>query len=167
MVGLALRSGRTTMGQLSDSAAQPGRYVKPTFAMAHLVNPIVARLGGTLVLTVPGRRTGRPVPVPLGRPFDLDGVRYLVAGGGETHWVRNLRAAGGGELRLGGVTTRFAAVEVDGPELDRIVAAYRTKQGRTVEAFFRELPDPRDHPAFRVEPIAMPVTADQSPSAAS
>jgi deazaflavin-dependent oxidoreductase (nitroreductase family) len=78
--------------------------------MARLVNPIVGRLGGTLVLIVAGRRTGRPRAVPLGRPFEVGGVRYLVAGGGETQWVRNLRAAGAGRIRFQRVTTPFRAV---------------------------------------------------------
>jgi deazaflavin-dependent oxidoreductase (nitroreductase family) len=162
-IALALRHGRTTMGQRSDSAPRPPRYVRPTIAMARLINPIVARLGGTLVLTVRGRRTGRPVRVPLGRPFDLDGVRYLVAGGGETHWVRNLRASGVGELRLHGARTAFRAVELEGPERDRIVAAYREKQGRTVEGFFRALPELADHPVFRVEPMVAAATAVTAP----
>jgi len=132
--------------------ARHHRYVPSGFVMAHVVNPIVGRLGGTLVLIVPGRQTGQSRSVPLGRPFDLDGVRYLVAGGGETQWVRNLRAAGHGQLRVHGVTTSFHAVEIEGPERDRVVAAYRAKQGRTVEGFFRQLPDPSDHPVFRVEP---------------
>jgi deazaflavin-dependent oxidoreductase (nitroreductase family) len=132
--------------------AKPPRYVRSGFVMAHLVNPIVQRLGGTLVLIVAGRQTGQPRTVPLGRPFEDAGIRYLVAGGGETQWVRNLRAAGSGRLRFKGVTTPFRAVEIEGPERDRIVAAYRAKQGRTVEGFFRELPEPADHPVFRVEP---------------
>ncbi len=152
------------MTQRSDP--RPARYVRPTFVMAHLVNPIVARLSGTLVLTVAGRRSGRPVRVPLGRPFDLDGVRYLVSGGGETHWVRNLRAAGVGALRLGRTRTAFRAVELDGPERDRIVAAYRDRQGRTVEPFFRALPELHDHPVFRVEPVA-DVPAETAPSIGS
>jgi deazaflavin-dependent oxidoreductase (nitroreductase family) len=127
-------------------------YVPSGFVMTHLVNPIVERLGGTLVLTVPGRRTGRLQAVPLGRPFEVDGVCYLVSGGGETHWVRNLRAAGGGELRLHGKSEPFRAVEIEpGPEHDRIVAAYREAQGRTVAAFFTQIPNPADHAVFRVE----------------
>lgn len=159
-IGLAVRMERSR-GAAADVSSAPagrpalaGRYVRPTFVMARLVNPIVARLGGTLVLVVQGRRSGQLIRVPLGRPLDLDGVRYLVAGGGETHWVRNLRAAGAGELRLHGAATRFRAVEVDGEERDRIVAAYKAAQGRTVETFFRSLPQLRDHPVFRVEPIA-------------
>ena len=134
--------------------AKPRRYVRSGFVMAHLANPIVERLGGTLVLIVPGRNTGQLRTVPLGRPFEDAGVRCLVAGGGETHWVRNLRAAGGGQLRIHHVTTPFRAVEIKGSERDRIVAAYRAKQGRTVNGFFRELPEPADHPVFRVEPSA-------------
>jgi len=133
---------------------QPRRYVPSGFVMAHLVNPVVQRLAGTLVLVVPGRQSGQPRTVPLGRPFDLDGVRYLVGGGGETQWVRNLRGAGRGQLRFHGSTTPFRAVEIEGPERDRIVAAYRAKQGRIVDGFFRELPEPADHPVFRVEPTA-------------
>jgi deazaflavin-dependent oxidoreductase (nitroreductase family) len=134
--------------------AQHPRYVRSGFVMAHVVNPIVQRLGGTLVLTVAGRASGQPRAVPLGRPFDLGGVRYLVGGGGETQWVRNLRAAGRGQLRFHGLTTPFRAIEIEGSERDRIVASYRTKQGRTVDSFFRELPESADHPVFRVEPLA-------------
>jgi deazaflavin-dependent oxidoreductase (nitroreductase family) len=133
---------------------QPRRYVPSGFVMAHMVNPIVQRLGGTLVLIVPGRQSGQPRTVPLGRPFDLEGVRYLVGGGGETQWVRNLRAAGRAKLRLHGITTPFRAVEIDGPERDRIVAAYRAKQGRTVDGFFKELPASIDHPVFGVERVS-------------
>jgi len=132
---------------------KPRPYVRSGFVMTHVVNPIVRRLGGTLVLVVAGRQTGQPRVVPLGRPFEDAGVRYLVAGGGETQWVRNLRMAGGGQLRFQGATTPFRAVEIQGPERERIVAAYRAKQGRTVEGFFRQLPEPADHPVFRVEPI--------------
>ena len=38
----------------------------------------------------------------------------------------------------------------------RIVAAYRVVQGRTVATFFTQIPDPADHPVFRVEPIEAP-----------
>ena len=136
-------------------AAQSRPYVPSGFVMSHLVNPIVGHLGGTLVLTVAGRGTGQPRSVPLGRPFELEGIRYLVSGGGETHWVRNLRAAGHGELRFHGVSEQFQAVEIrPGQEHDRIVAAYRAKQGRTVAGFFTQIPNPADHAVFRVEPLA-------------
>ena len=47
-----------------------------------------------------GRKSGewRTVPVNL---LTIDGTEYLVAPRGETQWVRNIRVAGGGELRVG------------------------------------------------------------------
>src|SRR5690349_8886221 len=114
----------------------PEPYVQPGFVMAHLINPIVARLGGTVVLTVRGRRSGKAITVPLGRPFALDGVQYLVSGAGVTHWARNLRASGQGDLRLHGKSEPIHATEIGpGAEHDRIVAAYRVAQGRTVSTF--------------------------------
>lgn len=72
-----------------------------------------------LLLTVPGRRTGLPRSTPLLCAVDADG--YLVAGsnfGGprEPLWVRNLEAAGSGELRHRGRTQRFAARRLAGDE---------------------------------------------------
>jgi deazaflavin-dependent oxidoreductase (nitroreductase family) len=78
----------------------PPRYVPPDFFMAHVVNPVL-RFFGAPTLTVRGRRSGLPLTTPLA-PFDYEGARYLVGGGGETHWVRNLRAAGQGQLRMRG-----------------------------------------------------------------
>ena len=48
-----------------------------------------------VTLRVPGRRTGRPVHLPLVM-VARDGERYLVSMLGEdVNWVRNVRAAGG------------------------------------------------------------------------
>jgi len=65
--------------------------------------------------------------------------------------VRNLRAAGQGELRRGRTHEPFRAVEVEGDEHDRVVAAYREHMGWRAREFFATLPDPADHPVFRVE----------------
>ena len=119
--------------------------------MAHVVNPIVEVIGAP-TLTVRGRRSGLPITTPL-NPFDFEGTRYLVGGGGDAHWVRNLRTAGGGHLRMGGKHQDFRAVEVQGTERDRIVGAYRAFMGRRSRSYFEALPDPADHPVFRVEPI--------------
>ena len=131
-------------------------YVRPGFVLAHVVNPIVKRAGVTITLTVRGRRTGELRTTPLGRPFEHAGARYLVSGRGETHWARNLRAAGRGELRIHGVTEGFRAVEIVGAEHDAIVAAYREKVGRSVDGYFKRVPDPADHPVFRIEPLEAP-----------
>jgi deazaflavin-dependent oxidoreductase (nitroreductase family) len=82
------------------------RYIKPTILdrSFNAVIGFLTRLGvsvyGSRVLAVRGRRSGewRTVPVNL---LTHENERYLVAPRGETEWVRNIRAAGGGELRLG------------------------------------------------------------------
>ncbi len=85
--------------------------------------------------------------------LDVDGNRYLVGVRGETEWVRNMRAAGGGELRRRGKAEPVRATEVlDPDERARIVSAYRDRWGRQLKAQFDKLPDPADHPVFRIEP---------------
>ena len=142
------------MSQIDDprttAETRPRPYVPSRFFMSRVVNPITLRLGGP-TLTVRGRRTGRPVRTPV-PTLEVAGARYLVSGGGETHWVRNLRAAGQGELRRGRTREPFRAVEVGGEEHDRVVAAYREHMGWRAREFFAALPDPADHPVFRVEP---------------
>ena len=127
----------------------PARYVPSRFFMRRIVNPLTLWLGGP-TLTVRGRRTGHPIRTPV-PPFEFEGARYLVAGGGETHWARNLRAAGQGELRRGRTREPFRAVEVLGDERDRIVTAYRERTGWRSREFFSALPHPADHPVFRIE----------------
>jgi deazaflavin-dependent oxidoreductase (nitroreductase family) len=135
------------------SEPPPGqRYHRSSFLMEHVVNPLTLWLGGPS-LVVRGRRSGRPIRVAI-PTLPFEGARYLVSGGGETHWVRNLRAAGEGELRSRSRREAFRAVEVRGTEHDRVVAAYRQRMGWRAREFFAALPDPADHPVFRIEPPA-------------
>lgn len=137
---------------ITPAEARPRQrpYVPSRFFMSRVVNPITLWLGGP-TLTVRGRRTGRPIRTPV-PTLEVEGARYLVSGGGETHWVRNLRAAGQGELRRGRTHEPFRAVEVGGAEHDRVVTAYREHMGWRAREFFAALPDPADHPVFRVDP---------------
>jgi deazaflavin-dependent oxidoreductase (nitroreductase family) len=127
------------------------KYIHPGFFMTHVVNPFIKFTGAMPTLTVRGRRSGRPITTPL-IPFDYEGARYLVAGGGETQWVRNLRAAGQGHLKIRGRDEDFRAVELQGAERDRIVAAFREHMGSWAKNDFQALPNFEEHPAFRVEP---------------
>jgi deazaflavin-dependent oxidoreductase (nitroreductase family) len=130
---------------------QPLPVIRSPRWMIDLVNPVVLRVGLFPALTVLGRRTGTPHTVPIGGPFEFEGARYLVSGRGNTSWARNLRAAGRGELRMHGRVEPFRAVEVIGLQRDRVMAAYRTALGRSVTGFFARIPDPADHPVFRIE----------------
>ena len=68
---------------------------------------------GSRVLHVRGRASGEIRTVPV-NPLTIDGRQYLVAPRGTTQWVRNLRAAGSGELQLGRRSTPFTAAEITG-----------------------------------------------------
>jgi deazaflavin-dependent oxidoreductase (nitroreductase family) len=111
------------------------------------------RVGFTALLTVPGRRTGAPHKLAL-LPVEVDGTTYLLSQYGVSEWVRNLRAAGRGELRRKGRSEAFTPIEVDGAERDRVIAAFHAKTPKQFTSDFDQLPDAADHPTFRVEPIA-------------
>ena len=127
-------------------------YLKPPWITRKVFNPLAMRfgIGGATELVTHGRRTGAPLSVPV-IPVDVDGVRYLCAPRGETDWVRNLRARGTGELRGRSGGGGFHASEVPVGERGPILDAYRRKAGRSVAGLFAKLPDPADHPVFRVD----------------
>jgi deazaflavin-dependent oxidoreductase (nitroreductase family) len=74
------------------------RFARQFFPVA---NPLVRRLmsagvptgSRNILLTVRGRRSGKPRTTPLGM-LELDGRRFVQASYSEDGWVRNLRAAG-------------------------------------------------------------------------
>jgi hypothetical protein len=129
-------------------------YLKPPAFTRRVFNPIAMRfgLGGSATLVIPRRRTGELQELPV-IPVEHDGAKYVVSTRGESDWVRNLRAAGGeGELRSRDTTQAFRATEVPVEERPPIIAAYRSKAGKTTESYWSKLPDPVDHPVFRIEP---------------
>jgi len=100
---------------------------------------------------------GGQTPVNL---LTFDGRRYLVAPRGETQWVRNLRAAGTGELRLGRRAESFRGRELTARRKSPSCAPI-SGGGRQRSGFFFEGtgPDSDDdqiraiapkHPAFEV-----------------
>jgi deazaflavin-dependent oxidoreductase (nitroreductase family) len=118
---------------------------------------------GSRVLTVRGRTSGvwRTTPVNL---LEYDGRRYLVSARGHGQWVRNLRAAGTGELRVGQRTEAFRGRELTDDEKVPVLRAYLKRWKAEVGAFFAGVgPDSSDeqlraiapdHPAFEVLPGA-------------
>lgn len=129
-------------------------YLRPPFFVRRIGNQLAMRFGagGSWTLVVRGRSTGAEQHVPV-IPAELDGTRYLVSTRGESEWVRNLRAAGTGELRRKGTVEQFRAVEVPAAERGPVIERYRATAGRTVTGFFTKLPDAADHPTFRVESV--------------
>ena len=122
------------------------RYVMPTSAIGRwtgsMFNATVAALTkrgfsvwGSRVLYVRGRKSGewRSNPVNV---LTLDDSRYLVAPRGHTQWVRNLRAAGGGELRVGRKVERFTATELADEQKPDVLRAYLKRWKLEVGVFF-------------------------------
>ena len=125
------------------------QYLKPGWLTSQVLNPLLMRVGMIPTLAVRGRTSGewRTVPVNV---LELDGQRYLVAPRGDTQWVRNLRATGRGELRRRGRVEPFRAVEIPDYEKPRVIEAYLARWGYQVKGYFKALPDPADHPVFRI-----------------
>src|ERR1700719_3359584 len=120
----------------------PPHYKRPGWFTKHVFNRAVAlltRLGisvwGSRQLRVRGRKSGewRTTPVNL---LTVDGTRYLVAPRGQAQWVRNLRAAGQGELRVGRRTEGFTATEMADADKPPVLRAYLRKWGWEVGRFF-------------------------------
>ena len=129
----------------------PVRAQTPWF-VSNVMNPIFRRTGVLPILSVRGRRSGKLFRTPI-NVLDINGVTYLVSPRGETGWSRNLRANGEASLTVKGLERRFRASEVPPGDRSPIIAAYLAKWGGQTHAQFEHLPDPVDHPTFRLEPI--------------
>ena len=147
-----------------DAAAT--RYLRPGWFTRNVFNRIVVFLTksgisvwGSRELRVRGRTSGtwRTVPVNL---LEHDGQRYLVSPRGTTQWVRNLRVAGKGELRVGRRIEPFDATEVEDDDKVAILRAYLRRWKMEVGVFFEGVnADASDdelraigdrHPVFRI-----------------
>lgn len=134
------------------------RYLQPGTS-TRVFNQAVAgltRLGlsvwGSRVLAVRGRKTGewRTTPVNL---LTFQGERYLISPRGQTQWVRNIRVAGGGELRLGRRAEPFTITEVADAAKPAILRAYLTRWKLEVGVFFQGVgPDAPEEKLRQIAP---------------
>jgi deazaflavin-dependent oxidoreductase (nitroreductase family) len=148
--------------------AMQTRYIKPKSA-TNIFNDAVGRLTrmgisvyGSRILYVKGRKSGEWRSTPVNPLRLADGTRYLVAPRGNTQWVRNLRAVGTGELRIGRKVERFAATEVADDDKPAILRPYLKRWKFEVGVFFdgvdANAPEEKlreiapGYPVFRIEP---------------
>jgi deazaflavin-dependent oxidoreductase (nitroreductase family) len=127
-------------------------YLRPSWLQRRLEAPLMSRLPRQPVLRVRGRTSGSIRAIPV-RPIVVAGSTYLVSLPGESNWARNLRAAGTAELRDERVWRTIRATEVFGQERATAVATYLATStfGPTKRLLTERLPDPDDHPVFRVD----------------
>jgi deazaflavin-dependent oxidoreductase (nitroreductase family) len=142
-------------------------YKQPGWFTRNVFNRVIAfstRAGlsiwGSRVLQVRGRTSGelREVPVNL---LSHDGERFLVAPRGITQWVRNLRVAEAGTLRVGRRSESFRATELADADKPEVLRAYLRRWKMEVGVFFdgvdakssdaELLRIAPDHPVFRIE----------------
>ncbi|NEA65136.1 nitroreductase family deazaflavin-dependent oxidoreductase [Streptomyces sp. SID12488] len=140
-------------------------YLKPS-AFDNVVNGFIgwlARHGvsvmGTAELSVLGRKSGEWRQVPV-NPLPYEGGPYLVSARGHSEWVRNMRAAGGGQLKVGRRVREFTAVELPDAEKPVVLRTYLKKWGWEVGRFFGDvnvnstdeelLAAAPKHPVFRI-----------------
>jgi deazaflavin-dependent oxidoreductase (nitroreductase family) len=147
-----------------ESAGSPQRrYQMPTTPAGRLLgrmfNGTVAALTrhgisiwGSRVLYVRGRKSGEWRTTPV-NPLTFEGQRYLVAPRGHTQWVRNMRAAGGGELRVGRRVERFTATEVPDEQKPELLRAYLRRWRMEVGVFFQGVgPDAPEEKLLEIAP---------------
>lgn len=160
----------TTTTTATATTTEPGslRYLEPDWLTRHVFNRLVRRLTrmgvsvrGSRELRVRGRSSGewRSTPVNL---LTVADQRYLVAPRGVTQWVRNVRAAGGGELRLGRRVDVFRAEEVADQDKPAILRPYlelwKAETGTFFEGLDAQATDDElvaagpKHPVFRILP---------------
>jgi deazaflavin-dependent oxidoreductase (nitroreductase family) len=148
---------------VSDHYRAPGWFTRNVFnRLVAMLTGLGVSVLGSRVLAVRGRTSGewRTTPVNL---LTFEGQRYLVSPRGVTQWVRNLRAIGTGELRLGKRAESFRGRELTDEEKVPVLRAYLKRWKAEVGIFFEGTgPESSDeqiraiapkHPAFEVLPV--------------
>jgi deazaflavin-dependent oxidoreductase (nitroreductase family) len=102
-------------------------------------------------LSVRGRRSGEWHTTPVA-VLDHGGERYLVSYRGASDWALNLAASHIARLSQRSRVEEVDVVDVPVAERGPLLDAYRERYGKmpTVGAVLRVMPDPAEHPMFRI-----------------
>ncbi len=108
---LEMKSGvETGMISKASQTVHPPFFVSLFNLFVHSLLRLGLPMGPMTLLTVRGRKTGKPHTNPVAL-FEHDGRRYLLSPFGQVNWVRNLRVAGKVSLRHGRHKEMVVAVE--------------------------------------------------------
>jgi deazaflavin-dependent oxidoreductase (nitroreductase family) len=123
----------------SGTAIAPGFVRKPNGLVSRLLR-LGVPMGPNTLLTVRGRRSGEPRTFPVA-VSEANGHRWVIGAYGDVNWVRNLRAAGGGEIVLDGRMTSVTARELSEAEAETffrdVVGPYLRRQARILQVLVR------------------------------
>ena len=119
---------------------------------------------GPVVLSVPGRKTGKMRSTPV-TPMEVDGQRYVVGGVPGSDWAANVRAAGEATLHIGRRSERVRMVEMPVEQARPLLRQFPTKVPTGVD-FIKNAglvtgPDPDEFeglagrcPVFRIDKVS-------------
>jgi EmrB/QacA subfamily drug resistance transporter/deazaflavin-dependent oxidoreductase (nitroreductase family) len=129
------------------------RFLKPSWGQRHIGNRLAPLFQRDLIskLSVRGRRSGRWRTTPVA-VLEHGGERYLISYRGASDWALNLEASHSGRLAKRGRVEEITVEEVPVGRRAPLLEVYGERFGRmpTVGGVLRALPDPADHPTFRI-----------------
>jgi deazaflavin-dependent oxidoreductase (nitroreductase family) len=111
--------------------------------LTKVLNPVMRKLAGRRHVMMAaqirhvGRRSGRPYVTPAGARLTEDTFVIPLTFGNSSDWSRNVRAAGGCEIRLDG--TDYRAVQPELAHRDQVAPVVRAEFGPVERAMFRML----------------------------
>jgi deazaflavin-dependent oxidoreductase (nitroreductase family) len=107
---------------------KPPWWLKPYNRIFILMSRLGLTFGGEspVVLTVPGRRSGKPRSTPV-TPLTVNGKRYVVEGFPGADWALNARAAGFATLQRGRHSERVKVVELSSEDARTVLREFPTE----------------------------------------
>lgn len=128
----------------APAVVQPSRLVAVVMGpLAKVLNPVMLKLAGRRHVVMAaqirhvGRRSGRTYVTPAGARLTGDTFVIPLTFGNSSDWSRNVRAAGGCEIRLDGI--EYRAVQPELADRDQARPVLRAAFGPVERATFRML----------------------------
>jgi deazaflavin-dependent oxidoreductase (nitroreductase family) len=128
----------------TPAVVRPSRLVAVVMGpLAKVLNPVMLKLAGRRHVVMAaqirhvGRRSGRPYVTPAGARLTGDTFVIPLTFGNSSDWSRNVRAAGGCEIRLDG--TEYRAVQPELADRDQARPVLRAAFGPVERVMFRML----------------------------
>ncbi len=117
---------------ITRRAAEAPGLIRRSTPLANRLLRAGMPMGPNVLLTVRGRVSGEPRTAPVA-VIEIKGRRFVIGAYGDVQWIRNLRAAGEGDLQIKGETLHVTARELD-------LAAAATFYGVTLPGYIAEFP---------------------------
>ena len=131
-------------GTQAPAVVRPSRLVAVVMGpLTKVLNPVMRKLAGRRHVMMAaqirhvGRRSGRAYVTPAGARLTGDTFVIPLTFGNTSDWSRNVRAAGGCEIRLDG--TDYRAVQPELADRDQAAPVIRAAFGPVERAMFRML----------------------------